>query len=90
MIKLLFILAAVALGLMLWFGKGRDRAQPGRKAGPTSQPPKPPEPAAPQAMLSCVRCGLHLPQSDAFLDDIGRAYCGAEHRHLGPGSGPQR
>ena len=87
MVKLLFTLAVVVLGLMLWFGKGRDRAQPGRDGAPPTQPR---EPAAPQAMLSCVRCGLHLPQSDAFLDDLGRAYCGAEHRRLGPVSGPTR
>lgn len=87
MIKLLLTLAVVVLGLMLWFGKGRDRATPGRASGART---KPPEPAAPQAMLSCVRCGLHLPQSEAFLDDRGRAYCGPEHRHLGPGSGLAR
>lgn len=87
MVKLLFTLAVVVLGLMLWFGKGRDRTPPGRAPG---QAPKPPEPAAPQAMLSCVRCGLHLPQSDAYLDDSGRAYCGAEHRRLGPGDGSAR
>lgn len=87
MIKLLFMLAVVVLGLMLWFGKGRDRARPGRAPGAAA---KPPEPVAPQAMLSCVRCGLHLPRSDAFLDDSGRAYCGPEHRRLGPGSGPPR
>lgn len=87
MVKLLLIVAALVLGLMLWFGKGRDRTPPGRTPGRAGQPP---EPVAPQAMLSCVRCGLHLPQSDAFLDDRGRVYCGAEHRRLGPGAGPQR
>jgi uncharacterized protein len=85
MVKLLFTLAVVVLGLMLWFGKGRSRGR-----SPSSAAPRAPEPAAPQAMLSCVRCGLHLPQSDALLDDSGRAYCGAEHRRLGPGHGPAR
>jgi uncharacterized protein len=83
MLKLLLTLAVVVIGLMLWFGKGRTR---------TTQTPSrpPPAPAEPQAMLSCVRCGVHLPQSDAFLDDSGRAFCGAEHRRLGSGSGPVR
>lgn len=79
MLKVVLILAVAVFGLMLWFGKGRSRStqEPARR-----QPP--PKPVAPQAMLSCVRCGVHLPQSDAFLDDSGRAFCGAEHRRLGP------
>ena len=82
MLKLLLVLAVLVFGLMLWFGKGRQRSKP---TPPARHPP--PTPAAPQAMLSCVRCGVHLPQSEAFLDDNGRAFCGAEHRRLGPRSG---
>lgn len=84
MLKLLITVAVVVLGLMLWFGRGRTRT-------PQTPPsPMPADPVAPQTMLSCVRCGLHLPQSDAFLDDRGLAYCGAEHRRLGPGGGLAR
>jgi uncharacterized protein len=87
MLKMLLTLAVVVIGLMMWFGKGRARTHTRGTPAPT---PQRQPPAAPQAMLSCVRCGVHLPQSDAFLDDSGRAFCGAEHRRLGPASGPAR
>lgn len=86
MLKILLTLAVVVIALMMWFGKGRTRTQ--RRTPPTPAPRQAPSP--PQAMLSCVRCGVHLPQSDVFLDDSGRAFCGAEHRRLGPASGPVR
>ena len=40
--------------------------------------------APPQAMVDCAHCGLHLPASEAVLDDAGRAFCGAAHRVAGP------
>jgi uncharacterized protein len=80
----LLLLFAVGLALLWWFGKGRRKTQV-RKADPVS----PATPATtPRPMLSCCRCGLHLPQDDAFLDDSGRVYCSLEHRRLGPGAGP--
>jgi uncharacterized protein len=63
----------------VWFGKGRRQVQ--RKAA------QPPQPAAAQAMVRCAHCGVHLPRQDAFIDDAGRLFCGAEHRHLGPRTG---
>lgn len=85
MLKFLLTLAVVVVALMLWFGKGRGGGSV-RRPRAQAQPPA----APPQPMLSCVRCGLHLPRGEAFLDDSGRPYCGAEHRRLGPGSGPTR
>lgn len=79
MLKLLLTLVVVGLALMVWFGKGRRRAAGGLTR---SRPP-----VAPQAMLRCVHCAVHLPRQDAFLDDTGRPFCSAEHRHLGPRSG---
>ena len=40
--------------------------------------------APPEAMIDCVRCGLHLPASEAVRDPAGRPYCCAEHRDAGP------
>jgi uncharacterized protein len=39
---------------------------------------------SPQTMLSCIHCGLHLPQADAVFDGQGRVFCGAAHRLAGP------
>jgi uncharacterized protein len=43
--------------------------------------------AAPQAprredLVSCARCGVHLPRSEA-REAAGRLYCGEEHARLG-------
>jgi uncharacterized protein len=77
MIKWLLTIAIVVIALMLWFGKGRGGgASSGgaRRRSPGAQP-----------MVSCARCGLHLPQPDAVEGEGGRHYCSAEHRRLGPG-----
>ena len=36
----------------------------------------------PERMVSCVRCGVHLPQSEA-LEEAGNFYCSEAHRRLG-------
>jgi uncharacterized protein len=77
MLKLLLTVVVVVVALMFWFGKGRP-ARGGRTARPATPPP------TPQPMAACERCGVHLPRSDAFIDDAGRLFCGAEHRRLGP------
>lgn len=35
-------------------------------------------------LVSCARCGLHLPRGDARAAD-GKLYCSDEHARLGPG-----
>ncbi len=44
-------------------------------------------PAAPPPLegdlVSCARCGVHLPRAEARQAD-GRQYCGDEHARLGP------
>ncbi len=78
MMKFLLTVLVVGLGLLLLLGKLRPSA-PRRPA----TPPAPPPPTTPQPMLACARCGLHLPRHEAYLDDAGQPYCGAEHRRLG-------
>jgi len=85
MLKLLLTLAVVVVALMMWFGKGRARGTPLKRTGrPSTQVP------VPQPMVTCARCGVHLPQAEAFVDDSGRRYCGADHRRLGPTGGSNR
>jgi len=79
MLKFLLTVVIVVVALRVWFGKGR-RAAPSRRSASTRAP----QVAQPLAMVACTRCGVHLPAADAFLDDQGRRFCGAEHRRLGP------
>ena len=37
-------------------------------------------------LVSCARCGVHLPRSEA-REAGGRLYCGEEHARLGAGEG---
>lgn len=54
------------------------QAQRGRPA------PKPaaPKPAAPESMVRCAHCGIHLPRSEAVLQN-GLTWCSTEHAALG-------
>lgn len=41
-----------------------------------------PAPAAPESMVRCAHCGIHLPRSEAVLQN-GLTWCSAEHAALG-------
>lgn len=76
--KYLVLFAVLALVYAIW------RSQ---RALPPDTPDRPSKPraSAPQAMVSCARCGVHLPQSEA-LQKGGRSYCCAAHRDAPPSS----
>lgn len=40
-------------------------------------------PATAPRMLPCARCGVHVPETAAFMY-ADRAYCSEEHRQIGP------
>ena len=44
---------------------------------------RPPSPAAAQTMVRCAHCGIHLPRSEALLQN-GRTWCSADHAQRGP------
>lgn len=71
--KLLVVLAAVALFVWLW--------RSGRRAPPATPPPAS-RPALPEAMVRCEHCGLHLPRGDALVSRDG-TFCGPAHQRLG-------
>ncbi|MGA1040980.1 MAG: PP0621 family protein [Burkholderiaceae bacterium] len=50
--------------------------------GKKKPPPPPPEQVPPPAsVISCKRCGLHLP-SDEAVWHLGQPYCGKDHAGL--------
>ncbi|MBM3386344.1 MAG: hypothetical protein FJY36_01550 [Betaproteobacteria bacterium] len=60
------------VGLFVWWAW--KRATLGR-----SRPAAPPEQPSPQNMVTCLHCGVHLPQSEAVAGTLG-LYCSAAHR----------
>ena len=72
---LFFVLLALVVYLVWRSFQRRDageRPAPGRDAGP-------------QAMVSCAKCGLHVPRHEAL--PLGeRYYCCEEHRRQPPGA----
>lgn len=77
MTRLLFWV--VLAGLAVWWLR-RLSSGP----GVPGDPPKPPRALPPAHMVACVRCGLHVVDADAVVDDQGRTYCSEAHRTQGP------
>ena len=71
MIRLLFWIAVIAIGVWLW----RRLKNP--------SPAKQPTPEQTQAMVRCAHCALHVPQSEALEHDANW-YCSNDHRIKGP------
>ena len=67
---LLVVLAVWAIRRAL---RGPRSADPLQKPGP-----------AQQDLVSCARCGVHLPRAEA-REAGGRLFCGEEHARLGAG-----
>lgn len=78
--KYLLTLAILVIAVKWWLSR---QARPTRAEPPPASVPPPPA-AAPLPMCACAHCGLMLPEGEAWLDEQGRAFCCAEHRHLGP------
>jgi uncharacterized protein len=72
LILILIVVAAV------WLVK---RALAGGKQREVAQ-----KPPVDGELVSCARCGVHLPRAEARLQGE-RLYCSEEHARLGPGAG---
>jgi uncharacterized protein len=68
-----YLLFAIIVLLVIWFWR-RPRS--------SASPPKPDVPD--ERMVQCQRCGVYLPQSDAFHCDDS-FYCSVEHRDVDRG-----
>ncbi|CAG0933005.1 MAG: hypothetical protein EFKGCFLK_01730 [Rhodocyclaceae bacterium] len=62
------------LGLLAYLAYKGFRRLPRSENRPPSQ--------VSERMVTCARCGVHLPESEAVQSD-GRLYCSEEHCRLG-------
>jgi uncharacterized protein len=69
----LVLLVVLAVWLIRRALRGARPGAPAQKAG-----------AVQQDLVSCARCGMHLPRAEA-RESGGRLYCGEEHARLGAG-----
>jgi uncharacterized protein len=76
MMKYLVIVLVIVLVLWLARTGGRARKQKDAQAKAEATPAKP---VAPHQMVSCARCGVHLPIDEA-LPGPGGHYCCDAHR----------
>lgn len=80
-----FLLLA-ALVVWLLYSPGVRKLIRGALSGESAPPPSQakPDPAQPVAMVPCAHCGVHLPASDALVNDAGQPFCSEAHRRAGP------
>ena len=71
------VVLIVLVVLAVWLVRRAIRAT--RRVDSASTPPQQ------QDLVSCARCGMHLPRNEA-REAGGRLYCGEEHARLGAGS----
>lgn len=79
--KLLFWIVLIILVLFVARVAGRMAAQ--RQAGPDKKASGKAPPPALESMVRCAHCGIHLPRSEALLQN-GQTWCSADHARLGP------
>jgi uncharacterized protein len=70
----LILLVVLAVWLIRRALRASRGSEPVRKQGSVQQ----------QDLVSCARCGVHLPRNEA-REAGGRLYCGEEHARLGAG-----
>lgn len=83
--KLLFWIVLIILVLFVARIAGRMAAQ--RQADAQSGQKKKAQGAQPppslESMVRCAHCGIHLPRSEALLQN-GQTWCSPDHARLGP------
>lgn len=73
MVRVLILLAIIAL---LWWAfrpRPRPPQQPQRPPGPQAAPPA-------REIVACAHCGVHVPREDALPGPGGTLYCCEAHR----------
>jgi uncharacterized protein len=83
MLARILIIGAL-IGLAVWWIASRLRARDREDDATQARRSRQGRARGPQTMVTCARCGLHLPREEAVADDASRWYCGEEHRIAGP------
>lgn len=78
------LLAAVVVWLL--YSPGVRRLLRGLRSGEVRPPPETSS-NRPVAMVPCAHCGVHLPGSDALVNEAGQPFCSEAHRRAGPRRG---
>nr|WP_301342097.1 PP0621 family protein [Achromobacter mucicolens] len=78
---MLFWIVLIILVLFVARVAGRMAAQ--RQAGPKKKAQADAASPALESMVRCAHCGIHLPRSEALLQN-GQTWCSADHARLGP------
>ena len=71
-----YLIGLLVILLVIWVIKRGRKADADAEAVDT---PKKQPLAAPSNMLTCLHCGIHLPQDEAVAGEMG-PYCSTEHR----------
>ncbi len=79
-----FLLLALVV-VWLW----HSPAVRGLRTGRTTRSPAPPDTKrqtspSPDTIVSCVHCGLHVPEAEALRNARQQPFCSAAHRDLHP------
>jgi AmpD protein len=75
-----WLLLFIGVGLLYFWLKGKKQAKFDRAKSANSGPSKGQTLTEPEAMVQCQYCKVHLPRTDALIDDK-RFYCSKEHRN---------
>lgn len=75
-VLIIAVLFVARIAARMAAAKQAGAQQGARRSQPASAAPKP------EAMVRCARCGIHLPRSEAVLQN-GLTWCSAEHAASG-------
>lgn len=81
--KLLFWIVLIILVLFVARIAGRMAAQRQADAQGGQKKKGAQPPPSLESMVRCAHCGIHLPRSEALLQN-GQTWCSADHARLGP------
>ena len=84
--KLLFWIVIIIAVLWVWPIAARMAARATRARFPRRLPPA--QPGGGGRRQRCAHCGIHLPRSEALLQN-GRTLCSADHAQRGPANSRQ-
>ncbi|WP_208622029.1 PP0621 family protein [Bordetella genomosp. 12] len=81
--KIIFWFFAILVVLTVWRMLNARNGRSPRAGAAPRRPGGPPAAKAAEPMVRCTHCGIHVPRSEAVLQN-GQTWCSLEHARLGP------